>query len=171
MSVLPVLLIVWMLHRATAEAADLCVKPGDQLESIKEQCRVLSRREVFTEDGSHPVLQIAHGTGSATVDVRAGTVHVITVSSPPLPVVGLRIGQTFQEIRSLRPDLELDFGDEYGGHVTLSDIKSGMSLSFDVTSLRGRVAGAGTYDSLKLQAVSLFERGGEHSGDGRGRSP
>jgi len=160
-----------MLHGATAEAADLCVKPGDQLESIEEECRVLSRREVFTEDGSHPVLQIAHGTGSATVDVRAGTVHVISVTCPPLPVAGLRIGQTFQEIRPLRPDLELDFGDEYGGHVTLSDIKSGMSLSFDVTSLQGRVVGAGTYDSLKLQAVNLFEANGENPGGGWAPGP
>lgn len=171
MNVLPVLLLTCLLHGVTAHPTDLCVKPGDRLEAIEEQCRVLSRREVFTEDGSHPVLQIAHGKHGATVDVRAGKADVISFMSSPLPVAGVRIGQIFQRIRALRPDLEPHFGDEYGGYVTLSDNAAGMSLSFDVTSLRGRVIGAESYDSLRLQTVNLFEAEGEHPGNGPGPGP
>lgn len=132
-----------------------CVRPGDSIEAVHKQCRVVSEGVDYTEEGTLPHLKVAYGRDVVSLDIYDGKIDLIQFRRGLLPFPGVALGDDLGSIKRSNPSLELrSMQGEEGYLVSLKDSRRCMSLIFEAGHISDADFKQEKFDDLKLVGIN-----------------
>lgn len=116
------------------DASAFCVRPGDSEAQVTRKCDAARRDTEATEEGPLVVYFVSHGKYRFAAEVDGDQVSRIRFTDNPLPIPGLRIGDTFASVRKVAGEQRLEASAAEQTYIALAG-SQGISLSFDTSGV------------------------------------